>query len=350
MTLVSGKPLVAITQGDPAGIGPEIIVAAWSSPELHQWCRPVVVGYADYLRRAASIRKLQLDVRGVATVEEAQPSPCLIPCLTLGDGPAPDIPPGRIDARAGEAAHWAVLLATELALSGKVQAVVTAPINKEALQKAGHHYPGHTELLAELCRTREFAMLLYLAPGAPLKNPVGLSVIHVTLHMALRKVFQSLTVDEIHSKIKLVDHFVSLLKEGKPRIGVCALNPHAGEGGLFGSEEATVIAPAVRRAQSEGINADGPLPADSVMVHARDGRFDAVVAMYHDQGHIALKLLGMKRAVNVTVGLPIIRTSVAHGTAFDIAWKGIADPGSLLEAVRVASLLATKREVPSPSA
>lgn len=343
MNPASAKPLVAITQGDPAGIGPEIIAAAWPSQELHQWCRPIVVGYADYLRRAAAIRKLQLDVREIANVEDAEPTPCLIPCLTLGDGHAPDIPPGRIDARAGEAAHWAILLATEMALSGKVQAVVTAPINKEALQKAGYQYPGHTELFAELCRTREFAMLLYLAPGTPLKNPVGLSVIHVTLHMALRKVFQSITVDEIHSKIKLADGFVALLKEGKPRIGVCALNPHGGEGGLFGSEEVTIIGPAVRRAQSEGINADGPLPADSAMVHARDGRFDAVVAMYHDQGHIALKLLGMKRAVNVTVGLPIVRTSVAHGTAFDIAWKGVADPGSLLEAIRVAALLAARR-------
>ncbi len=349
MNATNTKPTVAITQGDPAGIGPEIIAAAWPNEDLHRCCRPVVVGYSNFLRRAAAIRKLQLEVQDIRDIEEAAPSQAVIPCLKLGEGSAPDIPPGRIDARAGEAAHWAILLATELALSGAVQAVVTSPINKEALQKAGYPYPGHTELFAELCGTRDFAMLLYLGPGSPLKNPAGLSVIHVTLHMALRKIFSSLTVNEIYSKIKLVHGFVSSLKDGPPRIGVCALNPHAGEGGLFGAEETTVIAPAVRRAQSEGIHVDGPFPADSVMVHARDGRFDAVVAMYHDQGHIALKLLGMRRAVNVTVGLPIVRTSVAHGTAFDIAWKGVADPGSLLEAVKVASLLTAKRGASTPS-
>ena len=198
-----------------------------------------------------------------------------------------------------------------------------------------------TELLAEMCQTDDFAMMLYLGPGEPLVSPDGLAVVHVTLHSAMQQIFDQLSEEAILAKARLADLFMTRLLGRRPRIGVCGLNPHSGEGGLFGQEEQTIIRPAVQRGLAQGMLLEGPLPTDTLMVRARDGLFDAVVAMYHDQGHVALKLLGMHRAVNVTLGLPIIRTSVAHGTAFDIAWRRRADSGSLLEAVRVASRLAT---------
>jgi 4-hydroxythreonine-4-phosphate dehydrogenase len=254
-----------------------------------------------------------------------------------------EIAPGTLDARAGQAAYDAVVRAAQLALDGRVDAITTAPLHKEALRRAGHDYPGHTELLAEKCGAADFAMMLYLGPDAGLGSPGGLGVVHVTLHTALRNVFDELSEDAILAKALLADRFMARLSGIRPRIGVCALNPHGGEGGLFGSEEQTIILPAVRRGLAEGLRLEGPLPTDTLMVQARNGRFDAVVAMYHDQGHIALKLLGMHRAVNVTLGLPIIRTSVAHGTAFDIAWCGRAETGSMIEALRVASRLAVKQ-------
>ena len=274
-----------------------------------------------------------------------------------------------LDARAGQAAFDAVVTAIRLALAGRVDAITTAPLNKEAMHRAGHHYPGHTELLAELCGTSDYAMMLYLGPNEELLPPAGLAVVHVTLHTALRNVFgqvdpggdpgQGPAGRPLHVAAdagpKGFGRFgfpaarrPACGQEGgasaRPRIGVCSLNPHGGEGGLFGDEERLVIRPAVERGLAEGLRLEGPLPTDTLMVQARDGRFDAVVAMYHDQGHIALKLLGMHRAVNVTLGLPIIRTSVAHGTAFDIAWRRQADTGSMIEALRVASRLAAEEE------
>jgi 4-hydroxythreonine-4-phosphate dehydrogenase len=218
--------------------------------------------------------------------------------------------------------------------------MVTAPLNKAALWAAGHRYPGHTEILAELCGVKDFAMMLYLGPDAFQNRSAGLGVAHVTLHTALRDVFKQLSTDAIVAKTHLVHHVTTQMGVQCPRIAICALNPHAGEDGLFGDEEQTTIEPAVRRARCDGLNVTGPLPADTLMVRARDNEFDGVVAMYHDQGHIALKLIGMRHAVNITLGLPIIRTSVAHGTAFDIAWKGRADHSSLIEAINVAAQLA----------
>jgi 4-hydroxythreonine-4-phosphate dehydrogenase len=247
-----------------------------------------------------------------------------------------------LDPRGGQAAYDALVAATDLALARRVDAIVTAPLNKAALWQSGHHYPGHTELLAELCGVSDFAMMLYLAPGAPLGGPAGLGVIHVTLHIGIADVARRLNVEAVVSKIRLADTSLQRLKGGAAKIGVAALNPHAGEEGLFGREEIEIIGPAVERCRRDGIDVVGPLPADSLMVRARDGQFDGVVAMYHDQGHIALKLLGMHRAVNVTLGLPIVRTSVAHGTAFDLAWQGRAETSSMVEAIRVASLLTSK--------
>ncbi|GIX02939.1 MAG: 4-hydroxythreonine-4-phosphate dehydrogenase [Thermogutta sp.] len=343
MSPIDERPIIAITTGDPAGIGPEIVAAAWSNPTVHEICRPVVVGYSEFLRRAAALRRLQLQITCCDEPARAQASPETLVCIPPGDDHAPSVQMGRIDPKAGQAAYEAILLGTELALAEKVDALVTAPINKEALHAAGHHYPGHTELLAELCGVSQVGMVLYLGPGAPLRGPAGLAIVHVTLHMAMKEIFRHLTAEAILNKIRLIYDLTRCLKNGPPRIGVCALNPHAGENGLFGNEENLLITPAVRRAQDEGLPVEGPVAADALMVQARDGRFDGVVAMYHDQGHITLKLLGMHRAVNITAGLPIIRTSVAHGTAFDIAGQGKADPGSLIEAIRVAALLARHR-------
>jgi 4-hydroxythreonine-4-phosphate dehydrogenase len=354
------RPLIAVTMGDPAGIGPEIIVGTWSETLVHEWCRPLVVGHPEIMRRAVALWQTGVEVEEIGSPEEANPSPDVIPCIPCGSPDVLEVAPGTLDARAGQAAYEAVMAATRLALAGQVDAIVTAPLQKEALHRAGHDYPGHTELLAHVCGIDDYAMMLYMGPNEDVLSPAGLAVVHVTLHTALRNVFGQLTQDAILAKARLADQFMSRLmrppqgrgtppraaKRGtnsRPRIGVCSLNPHAGEGGLFGDEELTIIRPAVERGLAEGLNLEGPLPTDTLMVHARDGRFDAVVAMYHDQGHIALKLLGMHRAVNVTLGLPIIRTSVAHGTAFDIAWRRRAETGSMIEAIRIASRLAAEK-------
>jgi 4-hydroxythreonine-4-phosphate dehydrogenase len=335
------KPTVAITIGDPAGIGPEVIVRAWSEPAVHQLCRPFVIGHPEILRRAIALVNSGAQVREINSPADAQPSPQRIDCLRTGADDVLEVPAATIDARAGHAAYLALIEATELAQAGAIDALVTAPLHKAALHQAGHPYPGHTELLAERCGVRDFAMMLYLATGEHVHGPAGLGVAHVTLHMALRDVFAHLTTGAIVSKINLLRGMMFRLKGAEPRLGVAALNPHGGEEGLFGDEERSMIRPAVESARAQGILVEGPFPTDTLMVRARDGEFDGVVAMYHDQGHIALKLLGMHRAVNVTLGLPIVRTSVAHGTAFDIAWRGLARPMSMLEAIRVAAILAT---------
>ena len=337
------RPLVAITLGDPAGVGPEVIARAWQDARVHAWCRPLVVGHPDIMARAAKLVGAQLEVQEIADPETAAPSPELMPCVKAVDEQALELPAAQVDARGGQAAYDALVVAARWALADRVQAITTAPLNKAALWKAGHEYPGHTELLAELCGVRDFAMMLYLAPDEQVRSPAGLGVVHVTLHTALRRVFDQISTAGVLAKIRLAHRASGGLKGSPPRIGVCALNPHAGEDGLFGDEERTIILPAVEQAKREGIDANGPYPTDTLMVRARDGEFDAVVAMYHDQGHIALKLLGFHRAVNITLGLPIVRTSVAHGTAFDRAWQGVAEAKSMVEAIRVASMLAAPR-------
>lgn len=329
--------------GDPAGIGPEVIVGAWADPRIHSWCRPVVVGHPAVMARAGALVAPGLQIREIEQVEEAVPSVGAIPCLKACRDDAVDVPPGANDARGGQAAYDALVAAAQLALASRVDAIVTAPLSKAALWQAGHHYPGHTELLAELCGVNDFAMMLYLAHDEQVRGPSGLGVIHTTLHMSVRNALAALSPAAVLAKIRLADATMRPLTKTAPRIGICALNPHAGEEGLFGDEETTIIAPAVAQAQAAGIDVQGPYPADTVMVRARDGEFDAVVAMYHDQGHIALKLLGMHRAVNVTLGLPIVRTSVAHGTAFDVAWQGRARTSSMIEAIRVACELVGSR-------
>jgi len=334
------KPRIGLILGDPAGVGPEIIVGAWSRPEMHQECRPVVIGHPTMLRRAADLWKIEAEIVAIDAPERAEPSEDCIPCLACGPDDVVDVAPGTIDARSGQAAYEAVVAGARLALAGRLDAITTAPLHKEALNLAGHPYPGHTELLAEMCGVGDYAMMLYLAPGEQVRGRDGLAAVHVTLHTALENVFAELSEEGVLAKARLADRFMTKLSGRRPRIGVCALNPHGGEGGLFGRQERAIIAPAVERGRAEGLQLEGPLPADTLMIRARDGEFDAVVAMYHDQGHIALKLMGMHRAVNVTLGLPIIRTSVAHGTAFDLAWQGRAEVTSLIEAIRVAGRLA----------
>jgi 4-phospho-D-threonate 3-dehydrogenase / 4-phospho-D-erythronate 3-dehydrogenase len=284
-----------------------------------------------------------LTVKEIESPRDVQPSIKRIDCLRTGPDDVLDVPHATIDARAGQAAYLALIEAIELVQAGAIDGLVTAPLHKAALRKAGHDYPGHTELLAERCGVRDFAMMLYLAHGEQVRGPIGLGVAHVTLHMALADVFANLTTAAIESKIQLLHVMMAQLKGGEPRLGVAALNPHAGDEGLFGDEESRIIRPAVESARRQNIQVEGPYPTDTLMVRARDGEFDGVVAMYHDQGHIALKLLGIHRAVNVTLGLPIVRTSVAHGTAFDIAWKGVARATSMVEAIRVAAVLAADR-------
>ena len=340
---MSNRPRVAITLGDVAGVGPEVVVRALAHDSLHRECRPVVVGSAEVMKRAAALLGKPLTFFTVdGPTFESMPMEkqgllhTPIPCWNPSSADVSNLPAGVLDARAGAAAYDWLVAATQAALDGRVDAIVTAPLNKAALHLAGHIYPGHTEILAERCGVADFAMMLYLPPGEAVRGEFGLGVAHVTLHTSIRSVPGLLSTSAIREKIGLVDRFVRRIGCPQPRVGVCALNPHAGEQGLFGDEESTLIAPAVHQATAHRIHAIGPLPADTLLQRAVGGEFDGVVAMYHDQGHIALKLIGFHRAVNVTLGLPIVRTSPSHGTAFDIAWQGKAREDGLLEAIRIA--------------
>jgi 4-hydroxythreonine-4-phosphate dehydrogenase len=336
-------PLVAFTLGDVAGIGPEVIVRAWADPRLHALARPFVVGDAGVLRRAVAVCGGRVEVVSIAAPSDAAPGADGIPCLDIPGEGLEDVPLGRVDARAGEAAHRFLIAAIDLARQAEIDAIVTLPLNKEALNLAGVRHPGHTEILSERCGVRDVSMMLYLdADASPSGH--GLGVVHATLHVPLRQVFDLLTSRRVHDTIALADRALRPLTDGRqPRLAVAGLNPHAGEHGLFGREEIDVIEPAVERARMEGHNVCGPIPADTLFARALSGEFDAVVAMYHDQGHVALKTIGFDRATNVTLGLPIVRTSVAHGTAFDIAGRGCADPTSLIQALRVAARIVAGR-------
>jgi 4-hydroxythreonine-4-phosphate dehydrogenase len=329
--------------GDVAGVGPEVIARAWGDTPLRTLARPFVIGSRSVLERALACMGGRAVVQEIARPEDAQPSARTIPCLEATEEDVASIPPGLVDARAGRAAHDYLVTAVDLALAGRIDAITTLPLNKEALYAGGIRHPGHTEILAERCGVTDHAMMLYVGPpiGA---GDAGLGVVHVTLHVALRRVFDLLTEEAVESKIFLADRAFRPLTNGRaPRVAVASLNPHAGEGGLFGDEERRIIAPAVARAKEAGVDVTGPIAADTLFVRAVGGEFDAVVAMYHDQGHVALKTLSFDRAVNVTLGLPIVRTSVAHGTAYDIAWKGVAETSSLIEAVRIAARIVSGR-------
>ena len=318
-------PRLLFTMGDVAGIGPEILARGWT--DLLSLCRPVVVGDLEWMRRAVALVGRLREVVPVSHPDAGEPSAERVPCLTCPTADLAAVTPGRVSAAAGRAAYDFLCTAIDRTLAGEADGIVTAPLHKEGLHAAGIPHPGHTEILAERTGVRQFAMVLHLD---------GLSVAHVTLHMALRDVLSHLSPEAVLAKARLLDGLQRRLLGRQPRIGVAAFNPHAGDGGLFGDEEDRIIRPGVEAAQREGIEASGPWPSDTLFVRARRGEFDGVVAMYHDQGHIALKLAGGLRAVNISAGLPLIRTSVAHGTAYDIAGQGIADPTSLIEAAQVA--------------
>jgi 4-hydroxythreonine-4-phosphate dehydrogenase len=334
--------------GDVAGIGPEVIARAWSDERLHTTSRPLVIGSRSMLERAISMIGGRLDVTSIDRPEQAEPSLHQIPCLEVAAPEVAEITPGQIDSRAGRAAYQFLLAAIDLAMEGQIDAITTLPLNKESLRAAGVRYPGHTEILGWRCGVQNLAMMLHLsdtgACDAPSEQAAGLGVVHATLHVPLRAVFELLTIERILQTIELADAGMRPLTGGRaPRVAVAGLNPHAGENGLFGDEELSLIAPAVARARSVGVDATGPIAADTLFARALSGEFDSVVAMYHDQGHVALKTIGFDQAVNVTLGLPIVRTSVAHGTAFDIAWQSRARPASLIQAVQVAARLVAGR-------
>jgi 4-hydroxythreonine-4-phosphate dehydrogenase len=317
-------PRLLMTMGDVAGIGPEIIARAW--PELLAVCRPVVVGDPKWLAHGLRL------VRSAATVgpDDATASLDVVPCLAVATADLSHVKVGEVSAAAGRAAYEFLCKTIDLTLAGAADGIVTCPLHKEGLHAAGVPFPGHTEILAERTGAKSHAMLLH---------GDGITVAHVTLHMALRDAFAHINSDSVRTTIDLLHGILPKLTAGRARIGICALNPHAGDGGLFGDEETRIIVPAVDAAKRAGIDVTGPIPSDALWVRAAAGEFDGVVAMYHDQGHIPMKMRSARRAVNITAGLPIVRTSVAHGTAYDIAGKGVADASSLVAAARVAAKL-----------
>jgi 4-hydroxythreonine-4-phosphate dehydrogenase len=329
-------PYVALTMGDGAGIGPEVIVPALLDPQVAAWCRPVVIGDASRLRLAAGILGIEADIVSVDHVSDAVFMPGRVNVIDLNLLPA-DLAWGELSAVAGNAAYEYIRVASELAVNGDVQAICTAPLNKEALHAAGHIYPGHTELLAHLTGVEEVSMML---------STPTLKVIHVTTHIGLIDAVAKIEPGLVERTIRRGNE--ALVRSGTlhPKIGVCAINPHAGENGLFGyGEEDAKIVPALETLRADGLDVHGPLPADTAFFLAGRGDYDLIVAMYHDQGHGPVKVLGIEAGVNITVGLPVIRTSVDHGTAFDIAGKGIAEAGSMIEALRQAAEMATSTAV-----
>lgn len=339
------RPRIAITMGDVAGIGPEVIVRALSDLRTRDVCHPVVVGDPQRLERAAALCKLPLRVRAIDSIlDPAADDSVELLCWNPSPVDTTGVSPGRNDPRAGQAAFDWLVAAAQAALNREVDAITTAPLSKRALHLAGHHFPGHTEILAKTCNVEHFAMMLYVPKGNATRTSHGLGVAHVTLHTSLASVPALITPERVSQTIELLDRFLQRVGCRRPRIGVCALNPHAGEEGIFGEEESRTITPGIRAATDAGVNASGPVPADALLRRAVAGEFDGVVAMFHDQGHIALKLVAFDEAVNVTLGLPIVRTSPSQGTAFDIAWQGKARPDGMIGAIQTAALLAKSRE------
>ncbi len=327
---MTNRPIIAITMGDPSGIGPEIIIKALQSPEVAQICIPLVIGDRMALDRALAVCNSTLKIQEVTVAEEAWDSEdnC-IPLLALSHLTESDIAYGSPSVAAGDAVYRYICRAAKLCLDGQAAAMATAPISKEAMHRAGHDYPGHTELLAKLCGTDNFVMML---AGDILRVSL------VTIHEALKDVPRLVTFDQVLNTIRITAEGVTRLTGKKsPKLAVLALNPHCGEGGKFGTEEMEIIEPAVKAARQEGINAEGPLAADTLFHFAQQGAYDGVVAMYHDQGLIPLKMLHFDDGVNITLGLPIIRTSVDHGTAYNLAGTGMASEKSLLAAIRMAA-------------
>jgi 4-phospho-D-threonate 3-dehydrogenase / 4-phospho-D-erythronate 3-dehydrogenase len=330
-------PVFALTMGDPAGIGPEIALKALTSKKTGRDCRIAVVGDLSVMKDAAKKLKHRIVFNAVADIRESRPD--MVNIIDMQQLSPEDFTVGKVDAACGKAAYAYILKAIGLAKDGSAAGVITNPINKESFKLAGIHYPGHTEIFADETGVKEFTMLFYLD---------GVGVAHVTTHCSLRQAIDLITEKRVLSHIKLLNGAMKLLGIKRPRIAVGGLNPHAGENGLFGSEEADQIVPAIKSAQVQGINAKGPYPPDTVFMRAFKREFDGVVSMLHDHGFVALKSRDFERGVNITIGLPIIRTSVGHGTAFDKAGKGTASPESLLSAIKAAELLYKNRDSGNP--
>ena len=343
------RPVVAITMGDPAGVGPEVAVKALRHDVVWEACRPLLVGDPAVLEAAARICGSHGAVVPVAAPPGAEEADAwdrerinVVPSGSLEPG---ELRRGEVSAAAGDAGYRAIAGAVRLAQRGEAAATVTAPIHKEALNRAGHHFAGQTEIYAHLTGTRDYAMLLMAGT---------LRVVHVSTHVSLREACARVTRERVESVIRLAHGAGQMLGLPRPRIGVAGLNPHAGDGGLFGSEEADEIIPAIRAAQADGIAAEGPLPADTLFPKANGGFYDLVVAMYHDQGHIPTKVVGFTwdneagewsavDGVNITLGIPVIRVSVDHGTAFDVAGTGRASEASMVQAILCAAQMAAHR-------
>ena len=324
------KPGIAITMGDPCGIGPEVVAKALADPRVYDSCRPLVVGSTYAMQRAVALTGVPLRVSSTSEAEAVGENDSVIDVLDIGNLNPEDITVGKINPTCGRAAMEWVTKAGQLALAGSVDGLATAPLNKEAASLAGYKSIGHMELLQELSGVRTVATMLMAR---------NMRVVHLTTHRSLRIACDYVKKDRILDYLRLTHE--SFLNYGfrEPRIGAAALNPHGSDGGLLGNEEADEIAPAVEAARVEGINAFGPIPADIVFHHAAEDRYDAVLAMYHDQGHIPVKVYGFEESITANLGLPFVRTSVDHGTAFDIAGKGVATHTSMLEAIRLAVAL-----------
>jgi len=323
------RPIVAVTMGDASGIGPEIIVKAMQHGEIQNTARIIVIGDARIMKGALKFAKNEpLEINPVKSVDEARFTRGTVDVLDLANLEPGKVKVGQVCAPCGKAAVQYLEKAIDLAKRKEVNAITTAPINKEAIRKAGYKFDGHTEILAKRTKTKNYAMMFVSD---------AFWVMLVTTHLPLNKVSKAISKKRVLQIIKLANETLYNIRGKKPKIGVAGLNPHAGEGGIFGSEEKKKIKPAVDEARRMGINVKGPISPDGIFYLAKVGMFDIVIAMYHDQGLIPLKLLSFNRSVNVTVGLPIIRTSVDHGTGFDIAGKGWANPTSLIEAIKVAA-------------
>jgi len=328
------KPILAVTLGDAAGTGPELIAKAFVDPEVRAVCRPVVIGDAAIVRAALAITQVAAEVRVVACAADADDDARTIAVLDLANLDSARLERGKVSAIAGRAAYEAIVRAVELTRAGDTHAVVTSAINKAALHAAGFHYDGHTELLAELCGGPPVTMMLVAGK---------LRVCHVSTHVALREAIARVTVERILEVVQLAHDGVRELGIARPHLAVAGLNPHAGEGGIFGDEEIRIIAPAIAEANRRGFRVSGPHAGDTVFFRTLQGEFDCGIAMYHDQGHVAAKMLGIWQGVNVTLGLPIVRTSVEHGTDFANVGRGTGDPRSLMQALKLAATMAANR-------
>ncbi|MEK9676253.1 MAG: 4-hydroxythreonine-4-phosphate dehydrogenase PdxA [Chloroflexota bacterium] len=329
---MTNKPTLLITLGDPAGVGPEVAVKGVAGELKSGRSNPVIVGDARVVRNAVSKWSAGVEVESSKEMSGLSNSSGTIKVLDLENCDPEQFEVGEVAAYTGNAAYEYVVRAAELCLSGDADGIVTAPLNKKAMVMAGHEFDGHTGLLAHLCGVNTQYMVL----GSP-----KLRVIHLTTHLSLVDALKRVKKDRIIACTRAANAHAKQLGFSEPRIAVCGVNPHSGDGGLFGTEEAEEIAPAVEELRSEGIDAEGPVSPDSAYRIAYEGGYDIVVAMFHDQGHIPMKLIGFHDGVNCTVGLPIVRTSVDHGTAFDIAWQGIADHANMLSAIDYAYNLAT---------